>query len=408
MSQSKIQAGLFGFGVVGEGLYRLLRETNYSAINLRTIVVRETGKRRLLPESRFAFDKRAILDDPEIQLVIELISDPDEAFTIVKEALEQGKDVITANKKMLAEHLEELVALQALGGGVLLYEASVCGSIPIIQTLDGYFAWDPITRIEGIFNGTGNFILSETEKGKDYLTALREAQLAGFAEADPTLDVGSFDPKYKLILLALHAFGQIVHPDDVLNLGIQRLTQRETDFAKRFGYVIRQVAWAQPTDKGLEAGVIPTFLPATDRLASIAGEENAVILHSQTAGTQVYQGKGAGAEPTALAVLGDIERYRSGSRYRYPKGEVTGEVNAQQLAVYVRVPEGFALPDFETVWEETRLEDARILLGEIRTETLQALDRVERDNLFVAQLPAVHGLLYRSDHSARKLVEAAY
>ncbi|NQV75388.1 MAG: homoserine dehydrogenase, partial [Bacteroidetes bacterium] len=201
----RLTIGLFGFGVVGQGLHDII-STKELNIEIRKIAIKNPDKVRSLPETLFTTNANIILNDPEINTIIELINDADAAYEIVTRALKSGKNVVSANKKMIAEHLDELVKLQQKYGTSLLYEGSVCGSIPIIRNLEEYYDNELLHSISGIFNGSSNFILSKiANEGLEYSEALKQAQDLGFAEKNPILDVGGYDPKYKLIIAAAHA-----------------------------------------------------------------------------------------------------------------------------------------------------------------------------------------------------------
>ena len=192
--------GLFGFGVVGEGLYHVLKHSPASNASIRKICVKDPQKSRSIPSDAFTFKPDDILNDEQINLVVELINDAEEAFHIVKQALLKGKSVVSGNKKMIAHHLEELIEIQQQTGAALLYDASACGSIPVIRNLEEYYDNDLLLSITGILNGSSNFVLSKIfNENMDYASALKLAQELGFAEIDPTLDVGGWDALYKLV-----------------------------------------------------------------------------------------------------------------------------------------------------------------------------------------------------------------
>ncbi len=208
MNPKKLQIGLFGFGCVGQGLHDVLGNSTNLTAEIERIAVKNRDKKRSLSAENFTFDKEDILQNDKVNLVVELIDNADEAYEIVKTSLKNGKSVVSANKKMVAEHLEELVDLQKENGVSLLYEASCCGSIPIIRTLEEYYDNELLFSISGIFNGSSNYILTKVlNEGKAYDEVLKQAQDLGFAETDPTLDVGGFDAKYKLVILTAHSFG---------------------------------------------------------------------------------------------------------------------------------------------------------------------------------------------------------
>lgn len=268
---TKIQKiGLFGFGCVGQGLYDVLANSRGIKASIEKICVKDRTKKRKLPAAYFTFDKDEILRNPEIDLIVELIDNAEEAFEIVATALKSGKNVVTANKKMVAEHLEELVELQNQHHVSLLYEASCCGSIPIIRTLEEYYDNELLYAVSGIFNGSSNYILSKIfNEHLDYDLALKQAQDLGFAETDPTLDVGGFDPKYKLTIIAAHAFGLFLNPDTIFNVGIQHLSKHDIQYAKEKDYKIKLVPHVSKVDEAtVTLFVMPQFVknaPALQR-----------------------------------------------------------------------------------------------------------------------------------------------
>lgn len=317
----KLKIGLFGFGCVGQGLYHVLNKSTGFKADIRRIVVKDPSKQRQVEPELISYNKWDILDDPEIDVVVELIDHAEEAFEIVREALKRRKHVVTANKKMLALHLEELYRLQEENQVSLLYEAAACGSIPIIRTLEEYFDNEELEKISGIFNGTTNYILTKTVSEKlSYQEALRQAQVQGFAESDPTNDVEGYDPKFKAIILALHAFGLIIRPDDVLNIGINTLHEHDLTYASEKGYkvkltpVIRRLG-----DNQVGVFVLPRFIKPSNQLYNVDYEFNGVVAEGTFSGEQFLQGRGAGSLPTGAAVLSDISALSYGYRYEFKK-----------------------------------------------------------------------------------------
>jgi homoserine dehydrogenase len=348
----KINIGLFGFGCVGQGLYHVLNNSKGFKANIVKIAVKNKEKQRPLEAGIFTFDKHEILDNPEIDLIVELIDDADEAFKIVSYALSKGKHVVTANKKMVATHLKELYDLQHQHNVSLLYEASSCGSIPIIRTLEEYFDNEQIEKLSGIFNGTTNYILTKTISEKlSYEEALKQAQEKGFAESDPTNDVEGYDAKFKAIILALHAFGVIAKPEDVLNIGITTLSPHDINYASEKGYKIKLV----PTVKRLAQNdvsifVIPKFVPITNHLFNVDNEFNGVIVDGEFSGEQFLKGRGAGGNPTGAAVLSDISALSYGYKYEYKKQKQSPDLkftNNALVKVYLRYNTDADLKKFE-------------------------------------------------------------
>jgi homoserine dehydrogenase len=321
MGRKNIKIGLFGFGCVGFGLYEALQKTPSLKTNIKRICVKTKSKQRPILSEHFTFDKNEILFDNEINTVVELIDDADAAFEIVKTALQNGKAVVTANKKMIAEHFTELLALQKKHNVPLLYEAACCASIPIIRNLEEYYDNDLLESIEGIVNGSTNYILTNTSlKNISYNEALKEAQEKGYAETNPLLDVGGFDAKYKLIILIAHAFGVVVSPENIFNIGIDKLGELELNYAKEKGYKIKLIAFAEKKEDGkIVSFVLPKFINKKDKLHSVDDVFNAVKTKSYFSDTQFFIGKGAGAYPTASAVLSDISALTFDYRYEYKK-----------------------------------------------------------------------------------------
>lgn len=297
--------GLFGFGCVGQGFYEILAAQ--SAHRVSRIAIKDKNKPRSLDAALFTDEADHILSDPAVNLVVEAITDVEQAFGIVRRSLERGCPVVSANKKMIATYFRELLELQARFGTPFLYDAAVCGSIPIIRNLREYYGHDRITGIEAICNGTTNYILTQvTQRGISYAEALAAAQAKGFAELDPTLDVQGYDPKYKLIILVANAFGLVLRPDQVWNYGIEQIGAQDLAFAESRGRVLKLLARARLTERGLEAYVSPVFLPAKSPLAQIDEENNAVHIASAYAQGQYFVGKGAGSLPTGMAVFSDV------------------------------------------------------------------------------------------------------
>jgi homoserine dehydrogenase len=318
--KKKLTIGLFGFGVVGQGLYNVLSQTHGVKAEIKRIAIKDKSKTRTLPQELFTTDKTEILNDPSIDIVVELINDHEAAYAIVKEAIEKGKHVVTANKRMLAENLEEFYELQQRFGKSILYEGSVCGSIPIIRNLEEYYDNDLLTSIEGIFNGSTNYILTKVfEEKKSYADALLKAQELGFAETDPALDVEGYDAKFKLVIAIAHTFGVFVKPADIINIGINKISATDLKYAKENNLSIKLVARSFKQGDKVFAFVAPQFIEAHHPLASIRNEYNAVLVEGAFAEKQTFVGKGAGSYPTGSAVLSDVSALTYGYAYEYKK-----------------------------------------------------------------------------------------
>jgi homoserine dehydrogenase len=319
--RKKIKIGLFGFGCVGQGLYEILEKTPSFNAEIRSICVKDRTKERLLPAERFIYHKDLVLNDPEINVIVELIDDAEAAWEIVSGALKNGKAVVSANKKMIAQHLDELIHLQRTYNAPLLYEAACCASIPVIRNLEEYYDNDLLESIEGIINGSTNFILTRTSAaGVGYHEALCQAQALGFAESDPSLDVSGQDAANKLVILVAHAFGIIVKREEILTCGIENIGPLELSYAREKNLRIKLVARAyrQP-DGSINAFVLPQFIGNESWLYSVNDEFNGVITRNTFSDTQFFVGKGAGSHPTASAVLSDLSALTYDYRYEYKK-----------------------------------------------------------------------------------------
>lgn len=392
----RLTIGLFGFGVVGQGLYDIISATNLN-IEIRKIGIKNPDKVRSLPAELFKTNPEDILDDAEIDTVIELINDADAAYDIVTKALKSGKNVVSANKKMIAEHLDELVYLQEKHSVSLLYEGAVCGSIPIIRNLEEYYDNELLHSISGIFNGSSNYILSKiANEGLEYADALKQAQDLGFAEKDPLLDVGGYDSKFKLIIAAAHAYGLLVDPEDVINIGIQNFSNADLSFAKEHHLKIKLVPTAiKINDQELALYVIPRLVPESDFLFNVENEYNAVSVKAAFADQQLFYGKGAGGHPTGAAVLSDVAALRYDYRYEYKKYHHDRKLklkNDHILPVYIRYNNDDLINklNFEFVAEQHKSMDLKYILGGIKISELMAKKQeILDDGAFLAQAGAL-------------------
>ena len=319
--QSTNRIGLFGFGTVGESLYKVLGETPSLKTTIVRIAIRHPEKKRSAPSSLFTIDADLLLQDESINIIIELIDDADAAFEIVRKALRAGKAVVSANKKMIAAHLEELLQIQQETGTPFLYEAAACASIPVIRNLEEYYDNDLLQGIQGIVNGSTNYILSRVSReGISFDEALEAAQLAGFAESDPTLDINGIDAVNKLSILLTHAYGIVSNPSALVHTGIQALHEKDAVVAKEKRWEIKLVACARKLPSGkVAAWVLPQFIPQDHLLHAVRDEYNGVIIESGFSDEQFFYGKGAGGVATASAVLSDLSALRYGYRYEYKK-----------------------------------------------------------------------------------------
>lgn len=318
--KKNLQVGLFGFGCVGQGLYHALQESKGVSVEIKRICIKNENKPRSIGGELFTAFREELLRDPDIDVIVELTDDPVEAFEIIKAALQSGKSVVTANKRMLAERLPEIYALQKKHNRSVLYEGAVCGSIPIIRNLEAYYENDTIRKVEGIFNGSTNYILTKvSEEGKSYEEALHQAQTLGFAESDPRLDVQGYDPTFKLAILIAHTFGIWVHPTVIVRIGIDRISPFDFKYAKANKLNIKLVASAHRCGDEIFGLVAPQYVPEFHPLSMVRNEFNAVVVEGAFAEEQLFVGKGAGGNPTGSAVLSDIATLHYDYKYGYKK-----------------------------------------------------------------------------------------
>ncbi len=305
----QINIGLIGLGTVGSGVVKTLEKFDY--IDIKKIAVKSLGKKRNienLDETMLTTDAFSIVNDPEIDIVVEVIGGVDPAFELLKTAVKNKKHIVTANKELLAKHGEELFKLASENNVVILYEGAVGGGIPIIMPVKTALAANRIDKIAAILNGTTNYILTKMEQeGADYADVLSEAQKLGYAETDPTGDVEGFDAAYKIATLSTIAFNKRVKIDNIHREGITKISARDMAYAKQLGYKIKLIALAKMDENGAaDVRVHPMLVKNKHMLASVNGVTNAVMLEGEPVGTVVLTGPGAGEFPTASSVVGDI------------------------------------------------------------------------------------------------------
>lgn len=308
--------GLVGLGTIGAGTVRILlehggliRERLGGSLELVRIADLDLDTDRGIDISSFecSSDWRDVIEDPRVELVVELVGGTGVAREIVIAALEAGKGVVTANKALLAHHGAEIYEIATRCGVEIGFEASVGGTIPVLRSLREGLCADRLEQVFGILNGTCNYILSEMdEQAEPYEACLKRAQDLGYAEADPSFDVNGTDSAHKLAILCGLAFGVQIGPDEIATEGIEKISAVDIDYARRFGLQIKLLAIAKRSDAGLEARVHPTLLPRESMLARTGGAMNAVEVRGQKSGSTVYYGAGAGADPTASAVVADL------------------------------------------------------------------------------------------------------
>lgn len=319
---ARVVLGMLGLGTVGTGVVKLLAQHKH--LQLKKIAVRDLAKERATTTTcPITADVNEIIDDPEIEVLVEVMGGEEPALSYIKRALEKRKHVVTANKEVLAKHGPSLFALAREKGVTIFFEASVAGGIPLISTIQRGLGANQFTAVTGILNGTTNFILSNMEeRGISYDTALAEAQALGFAEADPSADVDGHDVAYKLSILAALSFQRFVKPSDIYRQGIREITPEDLALAKEFGYRIKLVGTARSasapssasskvsgeerSERPLAVRVHPTLVPLSHPLAAVSGSSNCILVTGDAVGEIIMVGPGAGSLPTASAVVGDI------------------------------------------------------------------------------------------------------
>lgn len=311
-----VKIGILGLGTVGSGTVNVLtrnsREISRRAgrdIEIYRVADRDLDKPKSCDTSNINLtdDAFEVINDPDIQIVVELIGGTGIAKDLVVKAIENGKHVVTANKALIAMHGNELFELAQEKGVTIAFEAAVAGGIPIIKAMREGLAGNRIEWLAGIINGTGNFILTEMrEKGRDFADVLAEAQALGYAEADPTFDIEGIDAAHKLTIMASIAFGIPLQFDKAYTEGITKLTTADVNYAEALGYRIKHLGVARRTENGVELRVHPTLIPSDRLIANVNGVMNAVMVQGDAVGPTLYYGAGAGSEPTASAVVADV------------------------------------------------------------------------------------------------------
>src|SRR5438552_9569420 len=374
----KLVVGLFGFGVVGEGLYKALQKTSSLNATIKKVCIKHPNKKRNAPEELFTTDKNILLNDPEINVIVEVINESEPAFEIVSTALLNGKHVVSASKKMIAEHLPQLLELQKQTGKSFLCEAAACASIPVIRNLEEYYDNDLLHSIRGIINGSTNYILTKIFEDKlEFKQALLQAQQLGFAESNPALDIEGHDAVNKWSLLLAHAYGIVETTQNILFNGIQNIQLSDATVAKEKNYQIKLVAQAKKLRNGkVTAFVLPQFVKHDDHLAFVKNEYNGVVIESGFADQQFFYGKGAGSFATASAVLSDISALRYQYKYEYKKlyhhqpHKLHDDIF---LKIYVSFDDWDIVPrdQFEWIEEWHAEQDRKYLVGVIAFENLK-------------------------------------
>jgi len=311
-----VTIGILGLGTVGGGTATVLQRNAAEiarragrSIELVAASVRDINKKRpdVLSSVKLTLDSKEIVNDPNIDIILELIGGTDLAKDLVMQAIDNGKHIVTANKALIALHGNEIFEAAQRKGVTVAFEAAVACGIPIIKAIREGLAGNQIEWLAGIINGTGNFILTEMrDKGRDFDDVLKEAQALGYAEADPTFDVEGIDAAHKLTILASIAFGVPLQFEKVYTEGISNITREDVEYASELGYRIKHLGIAKRVDSGLEMRVHPTLIPHRRLIANVDGVMNAVLVRADAVGPTLYYGPGAGAEPTASAVVADL------------------------------------------------------------------------------------------------------
>jgi len=391
---TQIKIGLIGFGTVGQGLYEVLEKSPNARASIKRICIKSKDKTRKLDSGIFTFHFDDLLNDPEINLIVELIDNADDAYQMVKKSLQQGISVVSGNKKMIATHITELIRLQKEHKTALLYDASACGSIPVIRNLEEYYDNDLLKSITGILNGSSNFILTRIFNDKmEYSKALKLAQELGFAESNPVFDVEGFDSLYKLVILAVHGFGTVVNPDDVLNYGISKISGFDIQYAREKGYRIKLVAQVTKIRKDeITLYVLPRLVTPDKYIYGVEDEFNGVVIQGEAYDKQFMFGKGAGGHPTGSAVLSDITARLHNYKFEYKKQKyftVPTYSTNHALRIYLRYSNSldFSHFDFEEIQERYTSKQNSYVIGIIKLENLLKIKKLlPKLDVFIAYL----------------------
>ena len=396
MDNKQINIGLFGFGTVGKGLYDVLKKIQPENVSIVKVCVRNVAKHSAeAPEQEFTSNADDIFSDTRINFIVELIDDAEAAYGIVKRALQAKIPVVSGNKKMLARHIQEMIQLQRDNDTALLYDASACGSIPVIRNLEEYYDNDLLISVKGILNGSSNFILSKIfNEGMNYAEALKLAQDLGFAESDPTLDIGGWDSLFKLIIITIHAFGVYVEPEQIFTFGIGNMNEHDIQFAHEKRRRVKLVGWAEKVDEDkLVLSVMPHLLSKQKYIYSVEDEFNGVVIKGLFYYKQFMFGQGAGGFPTGSAVLSDITAQLYDYRYQYKKLQSPHQLhftNDYKVRIYYRYdsPATLNLLEFSTIHESYYSDTYKYVVGDIELSQLQAQAQSLREsNVFVCLYP---------------------
>ena len=394
MNGKKLNIGLFGFGTVGSGLYDVLKRIGSKNVEIKRICVRDLSKQRSI-DAEFTDKADDIFNDPDINFIVELIDDADAAYAIVKRALQMSLPVVSGNKKMLAHHIEELIELQARYNVALLYDASACGSIPVIRNLEEYYDNDLLTSVKGILNGSSNFILSKIFNEKmSYADALKLAQDLGFAESNPTLDIDGWDSLFKLIIVTIHAFGLYVAPEKIFTYGISNMGDNDIRFANEKERRFKLVAHVEKiAGNKLIMCVMPQLISRNKYIYSVEDEFNGVVIKGLFYDKQFMFGRGAGGYPTGSAVLSDITACLYDYKYEYKKrndSQLPEYTTDHSFRVYYRYSDyaDLDLIKFDSVSENYISDEYKYVVGSVSLRELHKVqDELRKRNVFIAAYP---------------------
>ncbi len=395
--QQNINIGLFGLGVVGQGIVSVMARAKNAHAEIKRICVRDLTKPRdiSIDSSILTDNPDEILLDSDINLIVEVVDNAEASYRIVTSALRRGIPVVSGNKAMIARHLPELIALQRRHNTALLYDASSCGSIPVIRNLEEYYDNDLLLEVKGILNGSSNYILSRVfDHGEPYDDALRRAQQLGFAESDPSFDIEGFDSLFKLIIITVHALGVYVPPTDIFTYGITNIHDSDIRYAREKRVKIKLVAQVvKVSPLTFTMFVMPEFVSPSRYIYSVDDEYNGVVIRGECYDRQFMFGKGAGSLPTASSILSDVMARQHDYRYEYKKmaypdrPEYSTDIT---LRVYVRysTTDITSLLPFTRIREKYISDESNYVIGDILLSALIAnRPLLSSPDTFLANIP---------------------
>lgn len=392
--KQKLVIGLFGFGTVGEGFYKVLHQTASLNAVIKKVCIKNIDKKRNAPLSLFTTNRDELLEDKEINVIVEVIDNSEDAFYIATTAMKNGKAIVSASKKMIAEHLSELLSLQLQTRAPFLYESAACASIPVIRNLEEYYDNDLLECLTGIVNGSTNYILTKIfDEGLSFASALQSAQQLGFAESNPDFDVLGIDAVNKLTLLLVHAYGIVAEPGSLLFSGINNISKADARIAIEKDCQIKLTARAVKLKNGLvTAFVLPQFVTRDSQLFNVKNEFNGVVIKSSFADEQFFYGKGAGSLPTASAVLSDISALSYDYRYEYKKLRYHTPPTFTTdfyLKVYISFPDLQSVDKtkFEWIEEFHNSPEGCYLIGSIHFSKLTEDDWWKQEGISLIAMP---------------------